>query len=57
MEEVSFQFDKGYREGSPLPWGPPVDKFGFRDREGDSYFPAPLGNSGERFCNWHMLPL
>jgi len=39
-EEVAFQFDRGTRGRCPLARGPPVDEFGFRDREGPANVPA-----------------
>jgi len=39
-EEVVFQFDWGMRGRCPLAGGPPVDEFGFGDREGHANVPA-----------------
>jgi len=39
-QEVVFQLYRGTRGGRPLAWGPPVDEFGFRDREGHPNVPA-----------------
>jgi len=39
-EEVVFQFDRGMRGRCPLARSPPVDEFGFGDREGHADVPA-----------------
>jgi len=47
VEKVSLQLNEGRRRWGPLAGGSPVDEFGFGDREGHTYVPAPSGDGGK----------
>ena len=51
VEDLVVEGDGGEGGGGPLAVGPPIDEFGFRDREGDVKLRSLPGNVQERLAD------